>query len=466
MHNNLAELYRETKSFSQALKHNNAALKIRLAALGPEHTLTAASYANLAKVLIDQQKYHEALPFIRRALDIDEKTQRPGHPYIRKNLKRLADVLNKLGETQEAARITARLNKMPAEGSRHLPLLYATSRALNLHGSEISYGTSNAKRLNFGRAIARVPDIEIKRQAVRRASAMGLLDAATGKLTRTDLLAVRSVQPAADFSPLAAEAKQVMKLGGLFANQALVFVHGYNTDFNEALLRAGQISFDLEFDGVILPFIWASKGTLGGYNHDQRRAAAAVPYLKTMIAALARELPGTKIHFIAHSMGNRVLLGALQELAADDIAWAKVFGKLRLGEVILAHPDVDAENFRAAATRLAKRKVRPTLYASKNDWALWASKLLLGRSRAGALNITAPGVDTIDISGMTAADKPWYGFGLNHAVFVRNPVLFGEITRLLLTGQRPVHERSPGFALVEKDGKQFWRYQPLNLTSR
>jgi esterase/lipase superfamily enzyme len=32
--------------------------------------------------------------------------------------------------------------------------------------------------------------------------------------------------------------------------EALVFVHGYNVNFNDAVRRAAQIAYDLEFAGI------------------------------------------------------------------------------------------------------------------------------------------------------------------------------------------------------------------------
>ncbi|MEO1610617.1 MAG: hypothetical protein AAFR90_15085, partial [Pseudomonadota bacterium] len=53
------------------------------------------------------------------------------------------------------------------------------------------------------------------------------------------------------------------------------------------------------------------------------------------------------------------------------------------------------------------------------------------------------------------------GENYNHNVFATNALLFGEISRLIVTGQRPPHKRTPELAPVqiEKD-RVFWRYDP------
>ena len=48
----------------------------------------------------------------------------------------------------------------------------------------------------------------------------------------------------------------------------LVFLHGYNVSFEEAALRAAQISCDLKFPGLSAFFSWPSQGTLGPFAYD------------------------------------------------------------------------------------------------------------------------------------------------------------------------------------------------------
>ncbi len=53
---------------------------------------------------------------------------------------------------------------------------------------------------------------------------------------------------------------------------AFVFVHGHNVSFDNALLRAGQLAFDLKFKGPAVVYSWpGSEGVLT--VHQQRRGA-------------------------------------------------------------------------------------------------------------------------------------------------------------------------------------------------
>ena len=71
---------------------------------------------------------------------------------------------------------------------------------------------------------------------------------------------------------------------------------------------------------------------------------------------------------------------------------------IALGEIVLAHPDVDQDRFRQLAKGIKDLAPRMTLYTSRNDRAAWASKVLGGAGRAGGERIVVPSVDTIDIS--------------------------------------------------------------------
>ncbi len=461
--NNMGELYREQNSLDEALRYHEQALAIRQQVLGRGHPDVGGSLNNLAKIYLTQKDYGKALAYALQTLAIDEKTRRPGHPDLARSLRRVAEIYGKLGKTEKVRHYMARVAALPPPGTRHVPLYFATNRiarATPASARQVDFLPEDGGRLQLGRAVAVVPDIAVKRQARRRAQSLGLLDKASGRLTQAAALRIKRVTPLVDMTAFARQARQSLRLAGTFKNEALIFLHGYNVDFNEALLRAAQISFDLEFDGLLMPYSWPSQGRLAAYAQDEKSAARAARHLRRFLQDLARHMPGLKVHFLAHSMGSRVLLKALFEQARDDAAWRQTFGTLRLGEVIWAHPDVAAKTFAERTRALAARGVAMTLYSSKTDLALWASRMLHGQSRAGDALAGGPGIDHIDITGMRAVGQRWFDLSLNHNVFVRNPALFGEITRLLLTGQRPVHHRSPDFAPERLRGRVIWRYRP------
>ena len=110
------------------------------------------------------------------------------------------------------------------------------------------------------------------------------------------------------------------------ANEALVFVHGYNVSFEAAIKRTAQISHDLEFEGTPICYSWASHGSLADYTRDMANADATVVTLHNFLVELVEKTGNTTIHLVAHSMGNRALLQALDRIAVSRRSTEPVFG--------------------------------------------------------------------------------------------------------------------------------------------
>jgi len=184
------------------------------------------------------------------------------------------------------------------------------------------------------------------------------------------------------------------------SSDLLVFIHGYNVDFQSAVRRTAQIAVDLPFEGVPICYSWPSQGTLLGYPIDESNAEWTEAHLKEFLIELATRSGAKSINVVAHSMGNRPMTAVMRQIRwkmAEDAP--PLFDR-----VVLAAPDVDADRFRRdfapALTRVANQV---TLYASSNDQALLASKQVHGYPRAGDSGqnlVVVPGVETIDVSGI------------------------------------------------------------------
>ena len=96
-----------------------------------------------------------------------------------------------------------------------------------------------------------------------------------------------------------------------------------------------------------------------------------------------------------------------------------------------------------------------TLYTSTNDLALWVSKQLRGSGRAGGVPIIVSNVETIDISKL--GGSLW---STNHNVYASNPLLFGDLSRLIAFGERPPDKRTSNFEAVTAEEGTYWRYKP------
>ncbi len=242
--------------------------------------------------------------------------------------------------------------------------------------------------------------------------------------TQPDPQQCTSKLPFDDFAALVANANQSNR-----CQSALIYVHGYNTAFRSALLRAGQLAADAEWPCATVAFSWGSEGQFDRYAADIERSGYSVPSLVKVLEALQRANIQTNI--IAHSMGNRVALSALATLGAMCAAHGPI-----VNELILAAPDVNAEENNDDFDRLLTQAMpcvhRATIYASRDDLVLMFSVSIHGGiPRAGldpekdmSYTVTRNNVETID-----ATDAP--GDPIGHGYFVSAYEMLDDIMMIL-----------------------------------
>ena len=230
---------------------------------------------------------------------------------------------------------------------------------------------------------------------------------------------------------------------------ALVFIHGYHVDFDEALRRAAQIAYDLKFPGCAALFSWPSYGNLLGYLKDGSNAEWAFPDFREFLNLLLTKMGARTIHVIAHSMGNGLLLDALDRLDVQALP----AGSAQLGQVIFAAPDVDAETLQRTARTLPGRATRLTFYMSANDLALRVSRLLWGQKRAGADLFVIDGIDTVDAS---QADTSL--IGLRHSYYGSQRSILSDLCTLINSSLHPARRFDVDAAT--SDLGLYWVYRP------
>src|SRR5262249_45690855 len=157
------------------------------------------------------------------------------------------------------------------------------------------------------------------------------------------------------------------------------------------------------------------------------------------------------VHVIAHSMGNRALTAALEEIKKSGVP----AGSATLAQVIFAAPDVSCDSFRDLAAAFHGTAKHCTLYASSADVALKASKLIPGYPRAGEVGDPIFIVDGIDPIDATLADTSLLGLG--HSYFGSKRSILADIAELL-TGSTTTSLR---FALTEVGAPpgRYWTYR-------
>jgi esterase/lipase superfamily enzyme len=193
------------------------------------------------------------------------------------------------------------------------------------------------------------------------------------------------------------------------SRDVLVYVHGFNTGYDEARFRIAQIATDSGFTGVPVLFTWPSQNKILAYGADKENATASRDDLHQVLTDLGT-IPGIgRIHVLAHSMGTWLTMEALREAALSG--QGDLSG--HLGEVMLAAPDIDLEVFKQQLGRVGAY-ARVSIFAAADDKALSISSTLAGdRKRVGALDpsdkdqraeITKLGVRVYDLSNTDTSD--------------------------------------------------------------
>ena len=214
--------------------------------------------------------------------------------------------------------------------------------------------------------------------------------------------------------------------------KVFVFVHGYNTMFSEALLRLTQMAHDSGAPGVPVLFTWASRGKAEDYVYDNNSATAARDDLERTLTLIARS-NAEEVSIMAHSMGNWVTVEALRQM---KIAGTNLPSK-RMGQVILASPDLDVDVFKTQLKRFGKPEKPFVVIVSRDDKALGLSDFLAGgKVRLGAYandqELVDLGAVVVDMTNVKADDK------MNHGKFAQlaeiAPQLRGQLSQRLGTG--------------------------------
>ncbi len=338
-----------------------------------------------------------------------------------------------------------------------VPVFFGTDRTVEPDPKRLKYGADRGHQLQLGRALVTVPTahkvpnierpwvveipyfkVKIYEEAEDRAKHFTLQELSA--LSKEQMLAL---------------VKERLAKSASFKDHAIVFVHGFNTSFDDALYRTAQISYDLKFDGAPFVYSWPSGGKVASYTYDRGSAEQAEPHLAEFLNLVVKESGAKSISLIAHSMGNELLLRVLERMrptAPEGVV---------ISQVILAAPDVDRDKFTNIAREIMNFAKGVTLYAASNDKALgYSARFWGGVPRAGDVPasgpLVVPGVDTIDVTSVSTDS-----LGLNHSGYAENNALLNDIKLLIQTGERPPDKRIPILErMTTAAGAAYWRYPP------
>ncbi|WP_167378617.1 alpha/beta hydrolase [Mesorhizobium prunaredense] len=223
--------------------------------------------------------------------------------------------------------------------------------------------------------------------------------------------------------------------------QVLIFVHGYNNTYADAVFRFAQIVHDSGTDAAPILFAWPSRARVFDYLYDKESANYSRRALEDLILQASMSPDVDDVTILAHSMGTWLAAEALR-----GVAMRKNSIPAKVRNVVLASPDIDIDVFRRQFVEMGPNKPRFTIFTSTRDKALEVSRWLSGGiSRVGGTDLT-PYTAVLDELGVVVIDTSAIASGdsLGHNAFADSP----EIIRLLAQrlGGQSVAGGEAGFA--------------------
>jgi esterase/lipase superfamily enzyme len=306
------------------------------------------------------------------------------------------------------------------------PVWFGTNRKpIDAKDPGKGFGVESDERIHYGKRIVRIP-------VTHRPGELGSPLWKRLLLNMDDRITVDPAQVLAED----AFARDVKKfIAGLDPNDrnVLVYIHGFNTSFDDATKRAAQLGFDLKVPGITVLYSWPSRGSASAYLSDLSAIEASEAQIAEFLVGVTALADRGKVHIVAHSMGNRGLLRAMHRATTQ----AALRTGTRFGQIFLSAPDVNATLFRQLASVYPQVAERTTLYVADQDKAIAALEWMTEGARVGAAPpvLVLPGIDTVRVRGSSL-------FQLGHSYFAEEPDVLRDIRAQLYFHESPARRQA------------------------
>ena len=444
---NLVELLRNVGDYaaqagedSEALVFYSRALDLQSAQLGSEHPDLVPLLTAMADLALKDKRYADAEILLLRVAAIERTAFGEHHENVLATLRRLRDVYRTAGDQAGAARVEAQMQPAPAQ-SRDLPtrryaqkqgfatvrVYYGTNRAPSGDLKPARFYGNARGELQYGYLDVTIPQVHQEAELETQPRWLEYTLSTDKATMRSHYVLLDKVAPLPKDEFVHSLRQQISDTK---SKDIFIFVHGFNNSFEDSARRVAQLAYDLDFDGTPMLYSWPSQASASAYTVDEATVGISGRRLADFLETVVAQSGAQRIHLIAHSMGNRALIEALQTYLARR---APENRRHIFGQIVLTAPDVDRDYFTDAIQALSGSAERVTLYASDNDYALHTSQIIHGAPRAGTAGnviVKLAGLDSIDMSSVPAD-------ALGHSYFAANSGAIFDMFRLLWRGEAP-----------------------------
>ena len=261
------------------------------------------------------------------------------------------------------------------------------------------------------------------------------------------------MRAALDAAEGAAREELRRRLASSARKEIFIYIHGVGNSFEDPLYRMAELWHFLGRPGIPVVYTWPAKkggGPLRSYTYARESSEFTVYHLRQFLEVAASCPEVQRIHILSHSRGTGVSLAVLRDLSLihkDDPAAGRQ--RMKLGQVILAAPDIDLRVSDQLFYPDAVYEIfdRMTIYLTFEDEALGLSDFLFsGGSRVGSATVEglSPeeveglksdrlGHDTIDVK---VKDKGAH----KHSYWIDNPAVLSDVILVLRDARPPGRE--------------------------
>ena len=468
----LGEVLALADQLTDATTRYEQALTIKERELGPLHPELIPTLEALADIAVRREKFAEAESLLMRIVEIERLLYGPQSENVIVTLNELRNLYERQNKVEDIAKVDVEIEAATfvargfdpdpsgIDGRRYeaqddystVRIFYGTNRARTGETKPAEFYGPQRGELEVGHVDVTIPKSH-KYAELESESRWSVYSYFLGTEARKrHYVLLVNVAPLDQFEFQTQLRDHVRESP---SNDILLLVHGYNSSFEDAARRVAQLAYDIDFDGTPMMYSWPSQASPAAYTVDEAVVRLSGRKMSRFIEDVVETSGAERIHLIAHSMGNRALIEALQAYIARG---GRADSEQIFDQILLAAPDVDRDYFTEVIGDISKIAKRVTLYASDNDVALDTSKVVHGAPRAGQAGdaiIALPGLDTIDMSAVEADI-------LGHAYFAANGGAIHDLFRLMWRGDPP--PQRCGMDQAGVDQSLSWTFVPDNCS--